>query len=97
MMKKPDTNLYQYSRHGGNSPVRVRAGTWNPFYCCGATYRSSKSKPTSLVNTKGILVVTAKVGEAGEVDGHIVDHVKTREGVITVSIRTHGNARRNLI
>lgn len=96
-MKKPDTNLYRQPQYGENSLVKVWAGSSFPFNCCGATYRSSRSKPTALVNTKGILVVTAKVGVAGEIDGHIVDHVETREGVITVSIRTHGNARRNLL
>lgn len=82
------------NKYGGT----LRSGASWPFNCCGANYRKRTRRNDHLmVNKKGIMIVLGKVGEAGNRDGHIIDHVETPFGTLTISIRTTVNAPRNLL
>lgn len=72
------------------SEKTLRSGTRWPFNCCGAGYRKATKANTHLMNNRhGIFIVMGKVGEEKN-DNHIVKHVETRAGTLTISIRrTH--------
>ncbi len=79
------TAIYRQEYYG--APRLRENGNWFAW-CCGATY-IPKPKPNTKVSGshKGIKVWAGAVGEPYKGKKQTVDHVVTRNGTITVSVR----------
>ena len=82
-----------YNRITGVSyPIKSKTGPWFAS-CCGASYQTlynldgSRNNKKNTINRKGITIYDGIIGGKRKGRANTVDHIKTRNGDLTVVIR----------